>query len=458
MSPNPDNRRRHNAAIRTVWSRRPRRCRRAFGGCRARGGADHPVPSRPAPRRRPVRRDGRVSPATEERDKSSCEQDRPWRRTGPAHSTTPGSCHLPGLTGFFHLSACAGWKFICAARCIRLPGCTIGERRGQITGSTFATRGRIGSGLTPNPDWRTAMELGMIGLGRMGANMAERLVRDRHRVVGFDMNPQARNRAAVQGIELAPSIEALAQQLSPPRAVWLMVPSGAAVDETITALLPALAPGDTIIDGGNSYYKDSQRRARMVAEKRLNYLDAGTSGGIWGLPNGYSIMVGGSKPAAERLRPIFETLAPAPNKGWGHVGPSGAGHFVKMIHNGIEYGMMQAYAEGFSLMHHKQEFALDLQQAAEIWRDGSVVRSWLLDLAASALRDPQALRNIAAFVADSGEGRWTVFEAVDLDVPAPVITLSLLERLRSRDPDSFSDKLLAALRNEFGGHGVKQHG
>jgi len=198
-----------------------------------------------------------------------------------------------------------------------------------------------------------------------------------------------------------------------------MVPSGTAVDETIAALLPLLEPGDTIIDGGNSYYKDTQGRGKILTKKQFHYLDAGTSGGIWGLGNGYSIMVGGDKLAAERLRPIFETLAPAPNKGWGHVGPSGAGHFVKMIHNGIEYGMMRAYAEGFSLMHHKQEFALDLHEVAEIWRDGSVVRSWLLDPASNALRDPQALQNIAAFVADSGEGRWTVFEAVDLNVPAP---------------------------------------
>jgi len=300
------------------------------------------------------------------------------------------------------------------------------------------------------------MEIGMIGLGRMGANMAERLARGGHRVMGFDMNVDALNRAAGQGLEPAASIGEMMMQLSLPRAVWLMVPSGTAVDETIAALLPLLEPDDTVIDGGNSYYKDSQRRAKTLAKKNIRYLDAGTSGGVWGLRNGYSMMVGGDKLAVERLRPIFETLAPAPDKGWGHVGPSGAGHFVKMIHNAIEYGMMQAYAEGFSLMHHKQEFALDLHQVSEIWRDGSVVRSWLLDLASDALRDPQALQNIAPFVADSGEGRWTVFEAVDLDVPAPVITLSLLQRLRSRDPDSFSDKLVAALRNEFGGHGVKQ--
>jgi len=235
-----------------------------------------------------------------------------------------------------------------------------------------------------------------------------------------------------------------------------MVPSGAPVDETIGALLPLLEPHDMVIDGGNSYYKDTQRRAKSLETKDCRYIDAGTSGGIWGLQNGYSIMVGGDKPAVDHLRPIFEVLAPAADKGWGHVGPSGAGHFVKMIHNGIEYGMMQAYAEGFSLMHHEQDFNLDLHQVADIWRDGSVVRSWLLDLAATALKDGNSLENIAPYVADSGEGRWTVFEAVDLDIPAPVITLSLLQRLRSRESNSFSDKLLAALRNEFGGHVVKK--
>jgi 6-phosphogluconate dehydrogenase len=300
------------------------------------------------------------------------------------------------------------------------------------------------------------MELGMIGLGRMGANMAERLMRGGHRVVGFDRNESARSRVAEKGAEAAESIEALTHRLKSPRVVWLMVPSGPAVDDTLSALLPLLSSGDTIIDGGNSYYKDSQRRARMLVDKQIHYLDAGTSGGIWGLQNGYSIMVGGDKAAVERLRTIFEVLAPAPERGWGHVGPSGAGHFVKMIHNGIEYGLMQAYAEGFALMHHKTEFGLDLKQVAEIWRDGSVVRSWLLDLVAVALKDKQALDGIAPYVADSGEGRWTAFEAVDLNVPAPVITLSLLARLRSRDADSFSDKLLAALRNEFGGHEVRK--
>ena len=300
------------------------------------------------------------------------------------------------------------------------------------------------------------MELGMIGLGRMGANMAERLARGGHRVVGFDPNAQARARVEKNGGETAESLAALTGRLQAPRALWLMVPSGPPVDDAIAALLPLLVSGDVILDGGNSFYQDSQRRARLLADRKMHYLDVGTSGGIWGLENGYSMMIGGEHAVVERLRPIFETLAPAADKGWAHVGPSGAGHFVKMIHNGIEYGMMQAYAEGFALMQRKREFALDLHAIAEVWRHGSVVRSWLLDLAANALNDNPRLDGIAPYVADSGEGRWTVAEAIALDVPAPVITLALLERLRSRDQNSFSDRLLAALRNEFGGHAVKK--
>jgi 6-phosphogluconate dehydrogenase len=301
-----------------------------------------------------------------------------------------------------------------------------------------------------------SMELGMIGLGRMGANMAERLLRGGHRVVGFTRNADTRRLAADKGVVPAASLEALVNELNAPRAVWLMVPAGEPVDQTIAALLPHLAPGDVIIDGGNSNYKDTQRRAQMLAASQIHYVDAGTSGGVWGLRNGYSIMVGGDEQVIERLRPIFEALAPAPDRGWGRVGPSGAGHFTKMIHNGIEYGLMQAYGEGFALMRHKREFNLDLHQVAEIWRHGSVVQSWLLDLTSAALAANPALEGIAPHVADSGEGRWTVFEAVDLDVAAPVITLALLQRLRSRDPDSFSDKLLAALRNQFGGHEIRK--
>lgn len=300
------------------------------------------------------------------------------------------------------------------------------------------------------------MELGMIGLGRMGGNMAQRLVRGGHRVAGYARNPDTLKEIKEKGIVPASTLEALVNELKSPRTIWLMVPAGAPVDETITALWPLLIPGDTIIEGGNSNYKDTQRRAQMLATSKIHYVDVGTSGGVWGLQNGYSIMVGGDEQVVEGLRPIFETLAPAPDKGWGRVGPSGAGHFTKMIHNGIEYGMMQAYGEGFAILRHKQELNLDLHQIAEIWRDGSVVQSWLLDLTAAALAENPGLEGIAPYVADSGEGRWTVAEAIDLNVAAPVITLALLQRLQSRDTESFSNKLLSALRNQFGGHEMKK--
>jgi len=300
------------------------------------------------------------------------------------------------------------------------------------------------------------MELGMIGLGRMGANMTERLVKGGHRVVGFDPKPEARERVEAIGAESAASLELLVTSLKTPRAVWMMVPAGSITDGTVIALLPQLAAGDVLVDGGNSNYKDTLRRSNTVTERRIAYVDCGTSGGVWGLAEGYSMMVGGDATVVERLKPIFETLAPAPNQGWGRVGPVGSGHFAKMIHNGIEYGLMQAYAEGFSILQHKREFALDLHQIAEIWRYGSVVRSWLLDLTADALEKNPTMDGIAPYVADSGEGRWTVNEAIDLDVPAPVITLSLVQRLRSRDSESFSDKLLSAMRNEFGGHEIKK--
>jgi 6-phosphogluconate dehydrogenase len=300
------------------------------------------------------------------------------------------------------------------------------------------------------------LELGMIGLGRMGANMTERLMRAGHRVVSYDRSPQAVEAVARKGAAGAGSLKELAAALKPPRAVWLMVPSGDPVDHTIQALLSDLQPGDAIVDGGNSYYKDTLRRAAALGAAGLHYIDVGTSGGIWGLAEGYSLMVGGDEEAVERLTPIFQALAPAPDKGWGRVGPSGAGHFVKMIHNGIEYGLMQAFAEGFALMEAKTEFRLDLNQIAENWRHGSVVRSWLLDLIAAGLAENPKLRGIKPHVEDSGEGRWTVSEAVDLEISAPVITLSLLQRFRSRDTDSFSDKLLAMMRHEFGGHPVKK--
>ena len=300
------------------------------------------------------------------------------------------------------------------------------------------------------------MEMGMIGLGRMGANMAERLVRGGHRAVGFDPNPQARALAQAQGIVPTESLQALVGQLTAPRVLWLMVPAGKIVDDTLAQLLPLLSAGDVVVDGGNSFYKDTLRRNQALVAQGMHYVDCGTSGGVWGLAEGYSLMIGGDVDAVARLNPLFATLAPAPERGWGRVGPSGSGHFTKMIHNGIEYGMMQAYAEGFAIMQHKTDFALDLHQVAEIWREGSVVRSWLLDLTSDALATNPDLAGIAPYVEDSGEGRWTVAEAIDLNVAAPVITLSLLERLRSRDDDSFADKLLSAMRNQFGGHRVKK--
>jgi 6-phosphogluconate dehydrogenase len=300
------------------------------------------------------------------------------------------------------------------------------------------------------------MEIAMIGLGRMGANMAQRLMRGGHQVVGYDPAAAARLLLEKSGAQTAASLDQMVAKLQAPRTVWLMVPAGEITDSTITQLVPLLAAGDTIIDGGNSNYRDTQRRAAMVAPRKIHYVDSGTSGGVWGLAEGYSLMIGGEEAVVERLRPIFETLAPAKDKGWGRVGPVGSGHYTKMVHNGIEYGMMQAYAEGFSILQHKSEFKLDLAQVAEIWRYGSVVRSWLLDLTANALGKNPTLAGIAPYVADSGEGRWTVADAIELGVSAPVITLSLLERLRSRDDDSFTDKLLAAMRNQFGGHEIKK--
>jgi len=300
------------------------------------------------------------------------------------------------------------------------------------------------------------MKLGMIGLGRMGASMAQRLVRGAHQVVGFDPKAEARRALADNGAEAADSLAALVARLPAPRTLWLMVPAGEITDDTLTRLMPLLAAGDAVVDGGNSNYKDTLRRAATFAGKNIDYVDCGTSGGVWGLSEGYSLMIGGDPATVERLRPIFETLAPSQTGGWGRVGPVGAGHFTKMIHNGIEYGLMQAYAEGFSILQHKREFGLDLHQVAEIWRYGSVVRSWLLELTADALGKNPTMAGIAPYVADSGEGRWTVDAALELNVPAPVITQSLIERLRSRDPESFSDKLLSAMRNEFGGHEVKK--
>jgi 6-phosphogluconate dehydrogenase len=300
------------------------------------------------------------------------------------------------------------------------------------------------------------MDVAIIGLGKMGANMTRRLARDGHRVVAYNRSPEKAFALADEepNVMAVTSLEEVAAQLAPPRAAWVMVPAGDPTEQMVDALLDILSPGDTIIDGGNSNYKDTMRRAAKTTAKGLHFVDVGTSGGVWGLAEGYSMMLGGEKAVVERLRPIFETLAPTPDKGWGHVGPNGAGHFVKMVHNGIEYGVMQAYAEGFEILKTKEDFDLDLHHVAEIWRYGSVIRSWLLDLTAAALVEDQDLSDIKGWVSDSGEGRWTVAEAIDQDVAAPVITLALLMRLVSRQEESYATKLLAALRNQFGGHAV----
>jgi 6-phosphogluconate dehydrogenase len=299
------------------------------------------------------------------------------------------------------------------------------------------------------------MQLAMIGLGRMGANMARRLRRGGHEVLGYDPSPDARAALDADGIATVATLEDLAVRAATPRVLWMMVPAGQIVDATIAALQTMLAPGDVLVDGGNSYYRDSQRRAAALAESGIAYVDVGTSGGVWGLQEGYALMAGGEADAVTRLSPLLQALAPAADRGWAHVGPSGAGHFAKMIHNGIEYGMMQAYAEGFAILERRRDLVPDIAGLAELWRHGSVVRSWLLDLTAEALKDNPGLDGIAAWVPDSGEGRWTVAEAIELDVPAPVITQSLLERLRSRQDNAYADRMLAAMRAAFGGHGVK---
>jgi len=300
------------------------------------------------------------------------------------------------------------------------------------------------------------MELGIVGLGKMGFNMAERLRLAGHKVVGFDFNKETTAKLTAAGSQGVNSLEELAKNLAAPRAIWMMVPQGDPVDQTIAKLESLMQKGDTFIDGGNSNYKDTQRRHAETTAKGFNYVDCGTSGGVWGLKEGYSLMIGGDKEPVERLTPIFETLAPAKDKGWGHVGPSGAGHFVKMVHNGIEYGLMQAYAEGFSILKAKEPLHLDLNQVAHIWQYGSVVRSWLLDLTADALDKNPTLEGLEAWVPDSGEGRWTVTEAIDLNISAPVITESLIRRLRSREENNFTDRMISIMRGEFGGHEVKK--
>jgi len=297
------------------------------------------------------------------------------------------------------------------------------------------------------------MDIGFIGLGKMGLNMVTRLQRAGHQVTAYDRSPEALANATAAGCTGASSLADLVHRLKAPRAVWLMVPSGAPTEETVHAVAALLEPGDVIIDGGNTRYHDDVRRSKELAAKKVQYIDAGTSGGIWGLKNGYCLMIGGDKEAVNRLAPVFETLAP-PN-GWAHVGAVGAGHYVKMVHNGIEYSLMQGYAEGFELMA-KSEYRLDLARIADLWLQGSVVRSWLLELAAGALKEDPRLERLKGYVQDSGEGRWMIADAIDKDVPVPTLTAALFTRFRSRQAESFAEKMLAALRNAFGGHAVKR--
>jgi 6-phosphogluconate dehydrogenase len=298
------------------------------------------------------------------------------------------------------------------------------------------------------------MQLAMIGLGRMGGNMVERLLKGGHQVVVYDRSADAVKASVGKGAKAATNLADVVKQLATPRVIWIMVPAGQPVEDTIAELVPQLSKGDILIDGGNSNFKDSIRRAEMLAPKGLEFVDAGTSGGVWGLTVGYCLMVGASPNAYTTCEPIFRTLAPP--DGCAHVGPPGSGHYVKMVHNGIEYGMLQAYAEGYEILHASRHFELDLAQISSLWNKGSVVRSWLNELAADAFAKDGDLKDLKGYVADSGEGRWTVQEAIDLDVPAPVITLSLQARLRSRQDESFGAKVIAALRNEFGGHAVKK--
>ncbi|UCH80515.1 MAG: decarboxylating 6-phosphogluconate dehydrogenase [Nitrospiraceae bacterium] len=297
------------------------------------------------------------------------------------------------------------------------------------------------------------MKLGFVGLGKMGMNMVQRLLNDGHEVVGYARTDSTVQKAVDMGATGAESLQDMVNKLPSPKIIWLMVPAGKATEDTLASLSDILEKGDILIDGGNSLYKDSIRRAGELKTKNISFLDVGTSGGIWGLKIGYCMMIGGEKDVFSTVEPLFRTLAP--EKGYSHVGPHGAGHFVKMVHNGIEYAVLQAYAEGFEILHAKKEFNLDLENISNLWNQGSVIRSWLLELAESAFGKDAKLESIRGYVEDSGEGRWTVAEAIEQDVPAPTITISLLERFRSRQDESFSAKVIAALRNEFGGHAVK---
>ncbi|WP_289059233.1 phosphogluconate dehydrogenase (NAD(+)-dependent, decarboxylating) [uncultured Mesotoga sp.] len=300
------------------------------------------------------------------------------------------------------------------------------------------------------------MEIGIVGLGKMGGNIARKLVAGGHTVVGYNLEPLlTKNLNAEIGLRPSFSLEELVAELSPVRTIWLMIPAGLPTEMTIDSLKSLLDKGDVIIDGGNSNYKDSVRRSKELMRVGINFVDVGTSGGIWGLSEGYSMMIGGEPEVVDKLEPIFSVLAPGKDKGWGRVGPVGAGHYAKMIHNGIEYGLMQAYAEGFEILRSKKEFDFDLKNIAEIWMHGSVIRSWLLELIEEILKSDEELRDILPWVPDSGEGRWAVAEAIDLDVPAPVITLSLQKRIQTRVHEDYSAKLLAAIRNRFGGHEIR---
>ncbi|HSQ79190.1 MAG TPA: decarboxylating 6-phosphogluconate dehydrogenase [Candidatus Bathyarchaeia archaeon] len=298
------------------------------------------------------------------------------------------------------------------------------------------------------------MKIGFVGLGKMGAAMTERLLLRGHAVVAYDVNPAAAAAVGLKGAETAATLKELSAKLETPRAVWVMVPAGEPTEETIWSLAGLLSGGDTIVDGGNSHYTDSVRRARALRDHGLSFVDCGTSGGVWGLREGYCLMIGGEKEPVERLGPVFEALAPP--GGFAHLGPSGAGHFVKMVHNGIEYGLLQAYAEGFELLAAKKEYGLDKAAIAGLWGRGSVVRSWLLELAEEALKKSPDLAGIEGYIVDSGEGRWTVFEAIEREVPVPALSLALFARFRSRQEDSFAARFIAALRNEFGGHAVRK--